>query len=206
LQVWEKIGLAIILLIILSGCTQQANSNNSTNNAANLNQCNTKVSDLTNIFTEKGIDIYAVDAYLSDKVKKISDTDLTAITDQLSALKLKCASDDKISSIAEIYSLLADELKVRKKLIVKSAEMDAAIEKDPCDVLSFKDDVLALHAELNSTVSLKENKIKYLIEQYAADAEISSLKLDNLGGLKYAINKNFNNLNAYFNSLEEVCK
>ena len=177
LQIWFKIGLALILLFVLSGCTQQTNPDNSTNNAVNLTQCNTKVSDLTNIFSEKGIDVYSADAYQSENVKKIADADLTSIKDQLSALKTNCASDDKISTIADIYSLLVDELKTRKSLVVKSAEMDVAIEKNPCDVLSFKEDVVALHAALNSTVSLKANKIKYLTEQFSADEDVSSLKL-----------------------------
>ena len=87
-----------IILIFLSGCINQQEEQQV------AKPCTVSTSDLTAAFSGKGIDIYSLETYESDKVTKIKDADLDSIKAELSSLKSKCKDEEKVALLADVYS------------------------------------------------------------------------------------------------------
>lgn len=198
-MLWKWFLGFFIILIFLSGCITQQEEQQ----AAKL--CTVSISDLTTTFSSKGIDIYSLDAYESDNVKKIKDADLDSIKAEISSLKSKCKDEEKINLLADVYSSLADELKQNKLLLIKSEEAELEIVDDSCNLLQFKDDFLTLYKGLLPIISLKQSKLDALTSKYEDDADIKSLNLGYLGKMEYFANQDFESMKSSFAALEEVC-
>ncbi|MEK6973552.1 MAG: hypothetical protein AABW72_05980 [archaeon] len=188
-----------IILIFLSGCINQQEEQQV------AKPCTVSTSDLTAAFSGKGIDIYSLETYESDKVTKIKDADLDSIKAELSSLKSKCKDEEKVALLADVYSSLADELKQNKLLLIKSEEAELAITDDSCNLLQFKDDFLALYKDILPMIALKQSKLDTLTSKYKDDADIKSLNFEYLGKMEYFANQDFESMKSSFMALEEVC-